>query len=280
MPCLGSFFVLLGNMVQTLNFALIKGRSWKISEIHFLRELSLWKKIEWYRFLKMKQYIYLIISLGAFEHLIWPKQNCIFFGMRYWKKYGERVKGIYTDTDYYIVSLESDDNFTELKDGPLSEWTHFPNFDPNHPLCNNTRKGELGLSKSEVGKTMMSEAIYLKPELCSLLLDSDRKMLTGKETPVNERAKMNHNEYGEKLLGNHSRYIHTSSITSRKGQLSTVKIKKRGLSINIKIPSLLEPLAMGEKRRRNFEELPMSPEKNQEVLQLTLNVQINPCINA
>ncbi|XP_068240162.1 uncharacterized protein [Palaemon carinicauda] len=59
--------------------------------------------------------------------------------------YGDKVKLLYTDTDSFLFALEVDDLNSELAQEPLKSYMDFSNFDVDHPLFSNERKGELGL---------------------------------------------------------------------------------------------------------------------------------------
>ncbi|XP_068232494.1 uncharacterized protein [Palaemon carinicauda] len=81
------------------------------------------------------------------------------------RKYGDKVKLIYTDTDSFIFALEVPDLNSEFAQEPLKSYMDFSNFDEDHPLFNNERKGELGLLKSETGSTLIAEVKALKPKM-------------------------------------------------------------------------------------------------------------------
>nr|XP_053630945.1 facilitated trehalose transporter Tret1-like [Cherax quadricarinatus] len=102
---------------------------------------------------------------------------------------------------------------------------------PDHPLYDNSRKGELGLLKSEMCDNHISELIALKPKMYSV-------KIAGRSTTVS-RAKgilphfmplLTLARY-KNVLTNVDRELFTcKSISNVKGEICTVRINKRGLS--------------------------------------------------
>ena len=114
--------------------------------------------------------------------------------------YGERAKLAYEDTDGFIFSLEILTSLIgELKSGTMAKFLDISNFPLPHPCYSETRKGQLGLLKSETGSTLIKEAIILKPKMYSLLLEDDKQVSRGKGIPSHHQKKMIHQEYREAL---------------------------------------------------------------------------------
>ncbi|XP_069936724.1 uncharacterized protein [Cherax quadricarinatus] len=177
--------------------------------------------------LEVKQPLYL-----GFQILEIAKKKLYHFWYKVLKQYyGDDVRLLYTDTDSYIFSLKCKDLYTELKSEPLLGYMDFSNFSPEHPLYDDSRKGELGLLKSEMCDKHISELIALKAKMYSV-------KIAGRSTTVS-RAKGIPSQFMPLLI--HARYKNVlsnvdrelfacKSISNVKGEICTVRINKRGLS--------------------------------------------------
>ncbi|XP_037774372.1 uncharacterized protein LOC119570884 [Penaeus monodon] len=145
--------------------------------------------------------------------------------------YGDRVKLCYSDTDSYILSVETDDIEKELSISPLKEWIDTSNFSHDHPLYNPSTKGKLGLLKSETGEIPIKEAICLKPKTYSLLLNNDQSSTGVKGIGRSEKRKLKHDNFRRILFEKEVHFFKQVSITNVKGQITTTETNKRGLSL-------------------------------------------------
>ena len=75
------------------------------------------------------------------------------------------------DTDSFLVNFDGVDVYKEVKEGKLRDQMNFSNFPVNHELYGITRKGELGLFKSETADIPIAEAICLALKCYNILLD-------------------------------------------------------------------------------------------------------------
>ena len=78
--------------------------------------------------------------------------------------YGERVQFIYSDTDSFILNLETDNLEDEFR-GPLAPYLDLSNYPPEHPLHSNQFKGQLGKLKCETPGDYITEIVCLKPKM-------------------------------------------------------------------------------------------------------------------
>ena len=62
--------------------------------------------------------------------------------------YGKRAQFVYSDTDSFVINIETDDIIKEIQ-GRLADNLDLSNFPLDHPLCSNRCKGELGKLKLE-----------------------------------------------------------------------------------------------------------------------------------
>ncbi|XP_068235633.1 uncharacterized protein [Palaemon carinicauda] len=145
-------------------------------------------------------------------------------------KYSDKVKLIYTDTDSFIFALEVPDLNLEFAQEPLKSYMDFSNFDVDHPLFNNERKGELGLLKSETGSTLIAEVKALKPKMYSLLLANQEQINRVKGIPRHVHSRMKHDQYSQILEDHRVNYVTLRTIRNVQGQMSTTKVEKKCLS--------------------------------------------------
>ncbi|XP_069175223.1 uncharacterized protein [Procambarus clarkii] len=144
--------------------------------------------------------------------------------------YGERARLIYTDTDSFIFTLTCKDAFQEMTKAPLVDYMDFSNFDKDHPMYSATRKGELGLLKSEVKQKIITELIALKPKTYSLLTIDNEHLCKCKGIPYHQQKKITHASFQNTLETNTTFNFVSRSIRNVNGQICTCKTTKRGLS--------------------------------------------------
>ena len=122
--------------------------------------------------------------------------------------YKDRVRLLYTDTDSFFISLETENLEYELN-GPLKPYLDLSNFPKSHPLHSSERKGELGLLKIETGSEQITEFIGVKPK--SYIYETE----TGK-TNVTSKGM---SEYVKKTMGLHD---HRDAI--EKGEITVKEV--------------------------------------------------------
>ncbi|XP_068239994.1 uncharacterized protein [Palaemon carinicauda] len=144
--------------------------------------------------------------------------------------YGDKVKLLYTDTDSFIFALEVDDLNSELAQEPLKSYMDFSNFEVDHLLFSNERKGELGLLKSETGSNLITEVKALKPKMYSMQVQKQGHINRAKGIPGHMHASINHEQYSQILEGHRVNYLTVRTIRNVRGQMSTTKVKKKCLS--------------------------------------------------
>ena len=98
---------------------------------------------------------------------------------RYWYStivptYSKRTHFVHSDTDYFIINLQTDDIVKEIQ-GPLADHMDSSNFPLDHPLIFNRCKGELCKLNIETAPYHVKEFIALKPKAYSYTTtESDR----------------------------------------------------------------------------------------------------------
>ena len=153
----------------------------------------------------------------------------------YWYKvikahYGDRARLSYGDTDSLIFSLKTTDLNMEYQQYPFKDYIDFSNFAPSHPLYDNSRKGELGLLKSETGEMLISELIALKPKLYSLLVSNNSTIHRSKGIQKCFHDQLTHDEYKKTLEKGNSLKFKIKNIRNKNGQICTVQYEKKALS--------------------------------------------------
>ena len=85
-------------------------------------------------------------------------------------KYKQNVKLMYMDTDSFVLEIETDDFYEDIKDD-LKEWCDTSGYDKNMKLPDeyakiaNVNKKVIGKMKDELGKGYMTEFIALSPKV-------------------------------------------------------------------------------------------------------------------
>jgi len=86
------------------------------------------------------------------------------------KFYGPRVELCYTDTDSYILYLQTDDMFKDFAKNP--GFFDMSQYDPEHPqfgqFANDTNKKKLGYFKDEFQNTIITHVACPRPKMYGL----------------------------------------------------------------------------------------------------------------
>ena len=136
------------------------------------------------------------------------------------------------DTDSFLLNFEGVDVYKEMKTGLISQHMDFSNFPVDHELYDDTRKGQLGLLKSETAERPIVEAICLAPKCYSILQDNGKVKNTAKGVPhAMKQVNLTHDIYREILDGKiNSVSVPYGRIESMHNKLFTVCNDKRALT--------------------------------------------------
>ena len=146
------------------------------------------------------------------------------------KEYGQRVEFVYSDTDSFIFSLETDDLAKEIK-GPLAPYLDVSNFPPNHPLYNASCKGKLGKVKIETGCEYIKEFVALKPKMYSYTTTgSDKSHNTLKGVPACDRENITLEHYRDCLTNGLLHRVTTNRLQFMQQEMSMIATDKLALS--------------------------------------------------
>ncbi|KAL4142621.1 hypothetical protein QTP88_005046 [Uroleucon formosanum] len=148
------------------------------------------------------------------------------------KKYGNRVRLLYTDTDSLILEIKTNDFYQDIK----INLDHFDTSDyPKDniyglPLVN---KKVLGKFKDELNGKIMTEFIGLRSKLYShRILDTEKEIKKAKGVKKNVvENKICFNDFENCLLTKESKYIKQNLFRTKKHDIFTVEQNKKALSV-------------------------------------------------
>ena len=147
------------------------------------------------------------------------------------KKYSRNVTLCYTDTDSFILGFKCQDIYQEMTRSPLKDYLDLSNFPRDHQIYDGTKKGQLGLLKSETAHIHIKELRALKAKMYCLSLDREKKNISrGKGVPKHEQQKLTFEQYDDILRTHQTESVTVRNIQNIKGQMCTVKMDKITLS--------------------------------------------------
>lgn len=144
------------------------------------------------------------------------------------KRYGDKMKLLFTDTDSLCMGIETYDIYEDMKD--FQDLLDTSNYDKNHMLFSKTNNKVVGKFKDEAGGHQITEFVGLRSKLYSFQLDGkDKKRCKG--VPRNTvQHEISHAHYKEVLFEEKQMQAKFNNIVSRQHQLYTVHITKNALS--------------------------------------------------
>ena len=144
-------------------------------------------------------------------------------------KYQERIKLAYTDTDSYIISIDTDDVYEDLKE--LNVHMDFSDYPENHPNYDKTNKKVIGKFKDEVSGHIITEFIGLMPKMYCFKTEENKTYKKAKGVPKKiVKREMNFDSYEKTLKENHIQYVQFNKIQSLNHQIFSLTCSKNGLS--------------------------------------------------
>ena len=91
------------------------------------------------------------------------------------KQFGENVKLQYMNTVSFLLNFKHVDVYKEMKEGKLAEYMDLINFPTTHPMCDDTKRNNLGLLKSETADVPITKAFCFAPKCYRILLDNGQE---------------------------------------------------------------------------------------------------------
>ena len=98
------------------------------------------------------------------------------------RKYGDKVKLLFTDTDSLMYEIETEDFYKDISED-LKDRFDTTDYPPNHPsgIPSGLNKNVLGMFKDEVAGKILDEFVGLRAKLYSFKMFEGEKVKTAKE---------------------------------------------------------------------------------------------------
>jgi hypothetical protein len=147
-------------------------------------------------------------------------------------RYGDKVRVLYTDTDSFVLEVETDDLYADMaRDGHLYDTSNYK-AGPLKALAdaNPSKEKRLGLMKDEFGGRVIHSFVGLKPKMYSLKGDNEVvKKAKGNQRCV-VKKQISHDDYwGVVAGGKPLRHINVGFRTN-KHVVTTCRVEKKSLS--------------------------------------------------
>ena len=145
------------------------------------------------------------------------------------KRYGEKIKLLFTDTDSLVLEIETEDIYKDMSE--QKQHYDFSEYPKDHFLYNNENQAVVGKFKDELNGKIITEFVGLRSKLYSL------KTQDGKEKKVAKGVKMcvikkelKFKNYKDTLDYENETKRNMNFIKSMKHKINTINISKVALS--------------------------------------------------
>ena len=145
------------------------------------------------------------------------------------RKYGDKARLLFTDTDSLMYEIEADDVYKDFwKDKHLFDNSDYPK---NSPFFDNSNKKVIGKFKDEAAGIPIVEFVGLKPKMYSYIKDDEQESHTAKGIKKNViKQELQHDNYKDTLF-NKKQMRHTMrQIKSERHQIGSYVVDKISLS--------------------------------------------------
>ena len=145
-------------------------------------------------------------------------------------KYDNQIKLVYTDTDSYVIKVETDDLYEDFKD--INEYMDFSDYPPEHPNYDKTNKKVLGKFKDEMNGKIITHFIGLKPKAyCYKVYGDDKEHKKSKGVVKHKVSnQLSYKTYEETLNRNCKEQVSFNTIRSKNHQIYSINQTKYALS--------------------------------------------------
>ena len=145
------------------------------------------------------------------------------------KKYNNRAKLLFTDTDSLTYEMETMNAYKDFwTDKDMFDNSHYPE---NSPYYCNTNKKIIGKFKDEVCGIPITEFIGLKSKMYCYVKDNEKGGRTAKGIKKNViKNNIKHEDYKNTLINNERMHHRMKTIRSQRHQLGSYEINKVSLS--------------------------------------------------
>jgi hypothetical protein len=144
------------------------------------------------------------------------------------KKYGENVNLLYTDTDSFILSIETDDVYDDFLS--MKNDFDFSEYKTDHKCYDPTNKKVIGKFKDEVNGKIITEFVGLRSKMYSFIVNGEHKKRC---KGINRSASknMSHTMYKRCIDTVHvEKHTKMNTIRSFNHKLQSVTLTKTSLS--------------------------------------------------
>ena len=145
------------------------------------------------------------------------------------KKYGDKAKLLFTDTDSLTYEIKAEDVYQDF----WHDRNKFDNSDypEGSPYFDKTNKKVIGKFKDEAAGVPICEFVGLRSKMYSYIKDNEKGGKTAKGIKKNIiKNNIKHQDYKETLLGNKQMHHTVKTIRSQNHELGSCEINKVSLS--------------------------------------------------
>ena len=149
-------------------------------------------------------------------------------------KYNDKVELIYTDTDSFIIEVETDNIYKDMYENKnIYDFSEYPKNYPNFDMSN---KKVLGKFKDELNSKIITEFIALKPKMYSFEYTSGTEYNNtlikneNKCKGVKKSVDLKHDEYKKSLFNEEIIYKEFYNLQLNKQNIYLDKINKIALN--------------------------------------------------
>ena len=89
------------------------------------------------------------------------------------KRYGDKIKLLFTDTDSLCVEIETDDVYKDMEE--QKEYYDFSEYPKDHFLYSTENQAVVGKYKDEMEGKIITEFVGLRSKLYSLTIQDEKK---------------------------------------------------------------------------------------------------------
>ena len=145
------------------------------------------------------------------------------------QKYGNKIRLIYTDTDSFVIEVETDDIYKDmLEDSHLYDFSDYPKDHPNYSLTN---KKVYGIFKDDLNGKIIVEFTVDKPKMYSYeYIDNYNILNNNKHKGIKTVVDLKHNEYKRALYKEELIYKEFYNLQLNKQKMHLDRIKKVALN--------------------------------------------------
>jgi hypothetical protein len=145
------------------------------------------------------------------------------------KKYGEKAKLLFTDTDSLMYEIETEDFYEDIKDDIHAKFDT-SNYPKDHPLWSDANKKKVGLMKDEAGGKIILEFVGLRAKLYSYKCEEkETKRCKGVKRAVVKKD-IAHEDYVNTLFSGEKLLRKMSTIRSYRHDVFSEVVNKIALS--------------------------------------------------